>query len=426
MLKICSNEALPGKTKEFKNLKNKLNPMKKEVLANGMTVIYEKTNTRSVVVQVMVKTGSNQENAQERGISHFLEHLLFECTAHRQNNKAISQEIEQIGGDINAYTSNERTCFYVKVLGKHYHKAVEILADILQNPLFREEDIRGEKNVVLKEIDMVLDEPRFYQWILLQKNLFKKHPCRYPTYGNKEDIRQLTRQKIVDFFNKHYHPSNMIISVVGNIKQWKTELEKHFVARHAPQISFSYPHEPADHKTIMVKERRKISSTYFVLGFKTVPKNNKDAYALEIINTIMGRGQSCRMLTEIRTKLGLAYDVGSQHVAEVSYGYFAFYASVDKKNVQKAKGLILEELQDLRNISEQELKAAKTAIEGEFYLDLEDTQKRADQLLFWEQAKSAKELDSFVSRIKNVSIKDIQRAIDTYFHHYTFVVLEGK
>jgi predicted Zn-dependent peptidase len=400
--------------------------MKKEVLANGITVIYEKTNTRSVVVQVMVKTGSNQEDANERGLSHFLEHLLFEGTTNRPNNKEISEEIEKIGGDINAYTSNERTSFYVKVLAKHYCIAVEILADILQNPLFRNEDIKREKNVVLKEIDMVLDEPRFYQWVMLQKNLFKKHPCRFPTYGKKENIKKLTRENIVDFFYKYYIPNNMIISVVGNIKDWKKELNKHFIAKKSKLPIYKYPKEPKDKKVTVVKEKKNISSTYMVMGFKTVSKNNNDAYPLEIINTIMGRGQSSRMFTEIRTKLGLAYDVGSSHIAEVSYGYFAIYACVDKKKVNKTKEVILKEIEGLKNISDKELKEAKTAIEGEFYLDIEDPQKRADQLLFWEQAKDAHELDNFISNINKVKISDVKRVIEKYFHNYTFAVLEGK
>src|SRR3989338_9737733 len=133
--------------------------MEKRVLRNGLTVIYERRKGNSVVVQVMVKTGSNHEGKRERGISHFLEHILFEGTTKRPNNRIISNEIEKIGGDINAYTSNERTCFYVKVLKKHFPIAVEVLGDILQNPLFRTEAVEREKNIILKEIEMVNDEP---------------------------------------------------------------------------------------------------------------------------------------------------------------------------------------------------------------------------------------------------------------------------
>ena len=163
--------------------------MKKVILNNGLTIIHEKKKGNSVVIQIMVKVGSDFELENERGISHFLEHILFEGTAKRPTNQNISNEIEKIGGDFNAYTSNEKTCFYVKVLKKHFHTAVDVLADVLQNPLFKEEDIVKEKNVILKEIDMIHDEPKYYQWILLQKTLFDEHPCRFPTYGDKNVIK---------------------------------------------------------------------------------------------------------------------------------------------------------------------------------------------------------------------------------------------
>ncbi|MBI2112926.1 insulinase family protein [Candidatus Woesearchaeota archaeon] len=401
--------------------------MKKEVLANGLTVIYEKFSSRSVVIQVMIKAGSNHENSQERGISHFLEHILFEGTKKRLTNREISNEIEKIGGDINAYTSNERTCFYVRVLKKHFSVAIGVLADILQNPLLRPEDIEREKNIVLKEIEMVNDEPRFYQWILLQKTLFKKHPCRNPTYGEKENILSLNQEKIKAYFMKYYVPNNMVISIVGDVKNWKKEVEQNFAFTRKPVVHLDLTRlEPKEKRNIVTKEKKDITNTYFILGFKTVPKNNDDAYALELINTIMGRGQSSIMFTEIRTKLGLAYDVGSQHVAEVSYGYFALYACVDHSNVEKTKELILKELYGLKNIPSKMLKEAKTAIEGEFYLDIDDPQKRADQLLFWEQSSSAHDINSFVAKIKAVTQKDIKRVIEKYFKNYTFVVLEGR
>ncbi|MBI2151579.1 insulinase family protein [Candidatus Woesearchaeota archaeon] len=400
--------------------------MQKEVLDNGLTVIYEPKKGHSVVVQVLIKTGSDDEKPEERGLSHFLEHILFEGTINRPDNRSISLEIEKVGGDINAYTSNERTCFYAYVLKKHFQKAVEVLADVLQNPLLREEDIEREKKIVLKEIEMVTDEPRFYQWILLQKTLFNKHPCRYPTYGSKECIKNLTRQNTLQYFQKHYHPSNMIISVVGEVKGWKKVIKKQFSQPKQKSLSKNNPLEQAMKSNLAAREKKEVANTYLVLGFKTVKKNNRDAYALEVINTILGRGQSSRLFTEIRSKKGLAYDVGTQHVAEISYGYFAAYACIDKKNLIQTKELILKEIQRLKGLSPAELKEAQEAIEGEYYLDLEDSQKMADQLLFWEQAKDAHQLNQFIHLIKSVTVNDIRRVIDRYFKNYAFVVLEGK
>ncbi|MBU1974592.1 MAG: insulinase family protein, partial [Nanoarchaeota archaeon] len=358
--------------------------MQKATLSNGLKIIYEKKERQSVVVEVMIKVGSNDENVHERGLSHFLEHMLFEGTKSKPTNRAITNEIEKIGGDFNAYTTNERTCFYIKVLKKHYSKAVNILADILKNSLFKESDVAKEKNIVLREIDLVNDEPSYYQWILLQKNLFKNHPCRNPTYGDKKVIDNLTREKVVNYFNHYYIPNNMVISVVGNIPQWKKEIEKQFILEKKPNIKRQSVKEPTASKNVIKKEKKKISSTYTILGFKTVPRTSPDIYPLEVINSFLGRGQSGRIFTELRSKRGLAYDVGSQNISEATFGYFAVYATIKKKNIKLVKKLILNELEKLQQLTEKDLLEAKNYIEGNYLLELEDTQKLADQLLAWE------------------------------------------
>jgi len=400
--------------------------MQKVVLPNGLTLLHEPQKSKSVVVEVMVNIGSNQEKPNERGISHFIEHITFEGTKSRPSNQLISNEIEKVGGDFNAYTTNERTCFYVKVLKKHFALAVEILADILQNSLFDPEEIKKEKNVVLKEVDLVNDEPKFYQWILLQQILFQKHPVRYPTYGDKKVIRGLNREKLLHYFNKHYVPNNMIISVVGDVKGWKETVEKHFALKRGKKEHFSFPREPELKQNKEVRTKRDVTNTYIVLGFKTVPKSHPDSYALELIDGILGRGQSGKLFTEIRGKKGLAYDVGTQHIADASFGCFAAYATIDKKNIALVKKMILEELKKLQQVTPKELEEAKTFVEGDYYLELEDTQKVADQLLFWEQVSKAEEMYHFIPKIKKVTLEDIKRVAKKYFSKHAFAVIEGK
>ena len=401
--------------------------MEKITLPNGLTVVYYHKPGKAVVVEVMIKVGSNNESASERGITHFLEHVLFEGTTNRATNREISNEIEKIGGDFNAYTTNERTCFHVKVLQKHFPIAVEILADVLQNPLLRKEDIKKEKRVVLKEMDMVNDEPRFYQWILLQKHLFDRHPSKYPTYGDRKVIKGLTRDKILGYFKKYYYPQNMVISVVGDIINWKKEITQRFNVLSTSQKSKGViVAEPITTKNSEHKEKRKIANTYLIMGFKTVPILHADAPALEVLNGIVGRGQSGRMFAEIRGKRGLAYDVGTQNVSEIGFGYFAAYASVDRKNSGIVKQLMLQELEKLKSVSELDLKEAKEYIEGNYYLSLEDSQKTADQVVFWEQAKDANLINEFIPLIKKVTPADIKRVVERYFKRYVFVMLEGK
>ncbi len=400
--------------------------MQKFTLSNGMKVIYKHKPGNAVVVEAMINVGSNDENPQELGISHFLEHILFEGTTKRPTNRAISNEIEKIGGDFNAYTTNERTCFYVKVLKKHAKTAVDVLADIFQDSLFKKEHIDREINVVLKEIDMINDEPRFYQWLLLQKNLFKIHPCGRPTYGDKKIIKNLTREKIITYFEKYYVPNNMTLCIVGDVKNWKKLVQDAFNMKRKKVQKRSLPIEPVKTRVLTKKEKRKIANSYLVVGYQTVPRSHKDAYVFEVINGILGRGQSGQMFTEIRSKRGLAYDVGTQHIAEVTFGYFAVYASVDKKNISVATKVILEELQKLKHTTKQELIEAKDFVEGDYLLDLEDTQKIADQVLFWEQVKSAKLMDTYIKEIRKVTLADIKRVVNKYFKNQTIVVLEGK
>jgi len=400
--------------------------MKKVVLANGLTVLYYPKKGNSVVVEVMIKVGSCHERPDERGISHFLEHILFEGTSKRPSNKEISNEIERIGGDFNAYTSTGKTCFYAKVLKKHFSIAADVLADILQNPLLREEDIKKEKNVVLKEIAAIYDEPRYHQWILLQQNLFEKHPCKFPTYGNVKVIKYLNREKVERFFKKYYAPNNMVVSVVGDVPNWKKEVEKNFVFKRSKVTGMNFPEEPVLKKNKKVQLKKKIFNTHLVVGFKTVSRAHSDSYVLDVINGILGRGQSGKMFTEIRSKRGLAYDVGTQVLSDNNFGYFAAYAIIDKKNVELVKNLMLEEIQILRNVSEEEVQEAKDFIEGDYLLEIEDAQKVADQLLFWEQVKSAEEMDEYLHKVKKVMVNDVKRVVEKYFKHYVQVVLEGK
>ena len=175
-----------------------------------------------------------------------------------------------------------------------------------------------------------------------------------------------------------------------------------------------------------VREKKDVTNTYVVLGFKTVPKNHPDSYALEIIDGILGRGQSGKMFTEIRGKKGLAYDVGTQHVNDVSFGYFAIYATIDRKNITLIKKMMLQELDKLQQVTPKELEEAKTFTEGDFYLDVEDNQRLADQLLFWEQSGHAQELHRYIPKIKKVTIKDVKRVAKKYFQKHVFVVIEGR
>jgi len=400
--------------------------MQKVVLKNGLTILYYPKPGAAVILQAMVKVGSNNETAAERGLAHFLEHILFEGTVKRPTNRDITNEIERLGGDFNAYTTGDRTCFHIKVLKKHFPIAVDVLADMLQNSRLKPADITKEKNVVLKEIDMVYDDPRFYQWVLFQQHLFKKHPARYPTYGDKNVIKSLNHNKVIRYFQRHYLPNNLVLAVVGDVQKWKGVVQRHFRQKKGALPRYSLPLEPKALQSIEKKEKKDIVNTYVVLGYKTIPRGHQDSYVFDVINGILGRGQSGKLFTEIRAKKGLAYEVGSQHAAELTAGYFAAYASIDQKNKAVVKKLMRAELEKIKTVSQQDVQEAKEYVEGDYLLEVEDPQKLADQLLFWEQVKDSSLVQQYVSNIRKVTVKDVQRVAQKYFRHYTCAVLEGK
>ena len=401
--------------------------MKKTTLSNGLTIITEKKQTESITIQVNVQVGSNQEPEKIFGISHFIEHMLFEGTKNRENSTLIANEIERLGGELNAYTSNERTCFYIKVYKKHFLKALDVLADILQNPLFNPKQIEKERQIILKEINMVKDEPRFYQWVLFQKTLFKKHPSRNPTYGTVEAVKTITKKDLLNYYHRYYVPNNMVISVVGNLKNPESKVKKAFNLKNKKRRVSKEIKEPINKEITIKKEKRKILNSYVVLGYKTVKRSDKDSYVLDVIKALLARGQSGKIVEEVRNKRGLAYEINVHHESGIDYGFFAVYFNTPKGNISKVKDLILNQLNNLKDLSGEELKEALGYLEGQYILENEDTHDIADDFGFWEQIKDVKLAKEYIKNVKKTKKKDILKVSNKYFTgNYTMTVIEQK
>ena len=400
--------------------------MEKYRLKNGINILFEKNTSKSVAVEVVFKVGSNDENRKVSGVSHFLEHMLFEGTKNRKDSRAIANEIEKFGAEFNAYTSGDRTAFFIKIINKRFDIALDILSDMVANPLFSNKMIEKEKQVVLKEINIVTDDPRQHQWILFQKNLFEKHPAKNPTYGTKEAVKNFNRNIIKNYYSKHYLPNNMIISVVGNVDNVKGKIEKYFGDLKPRKISpRKEVNEPEQKRMKNVIEKRKMHNSYMVLGYKSVSRTNKDSYVLDVITSILGRGQTGWIFDEIRNKRGLAYQVGVQSEHENDYGIFAVYANMDKKNIGESKKIILEQFKKLENIDKQELEESKNYIEGSHTLNLEDNFHAADNQAFWETIKDASLANNYIKNIKKVKVNDVKRVAKKYLNkNYTLTVIE--
>ena len=402
--------------------------MKKYKLGNGATIVFERNSSKSVVVEVMFKVGSNNESKDIAGISHYLEHMLFEGTKKRRDSREIANEIEKYGGEFNAYTTGDRTAYYIKIINKKFEKALDILSDMVKNPVFDKKIMEKEKKVILKEINMVTDDPRQHQWVLFQKNVFDKHPARNPTYGTKEAVGAVSRNTLLDYYKKYYSSKNMVVSVVGNVDEIKEKVSEYFGdVNSGKTVLRKTIKEPKQLKSKKFVEKRSIQNSYMVLGYKTVSRLEKDSYVFDVIKGILGRGQSGWMFNEIRNKRGLAYQVGVMLEHEKDYGYFAVFCGLDKGKIEEAKKIILEQFRKLEKIDEKVLDEAKTYIEGHYALIMEDNHEMADNLAYYETIKDSKLANTYIKNIKKVSVKDVKRVAKDYLNNnYTLVVIRQK
>ncbi|HLC65969.1 MAG TPA: pitrilysin family protein [Candidatus Nanoarchaeia archaeon] len=385
--------------------------MERYKLRNGLRLVVDRRKSETVAVMACVLVGSVYEKGNE-GICHLLEHMLFEGTGKRKNAKEIAAEVEGAGGVINAFTNHERTCFFVKVPKQYFTLAVDILSDIIQNAKITENKLKKEKRVILKEINMALDEPRVRQFLEFYKTIFPGHPAGKPIFGTAESVNSLTHAQVMQFYKKHYVPNNMIISVVGDIPNPKRLIEKKFSFRPKSytQMSIMPPRsQPAER----VVKGNAINS-YFVLGHQTVSSLHPDSCALDVAKAILGRGQSGILFDEIRNKRGLVYEIGVNHDSGRAYGIFSVFLNTEKKNLGLCRSIIFKELSRLKNISSAELKEAIGFISGSTILEHEGTEKRAEDLCFWESLGNAGLIDSYIKRIKKVSKADIARVAKKY------------
>ena len=413
--------------------------MQKTKLKNGITLIIKKRPSKSVAINISIKTGSVNETTNILGISHVIEHMLFEGTKKRTQ-KEIVDEIEKVGGEINALTSTQHTSYYAIVLKKHFQKALDVLSDMIQNPLFEKKLIEKEKKVILEEIKIIEDQPRSYQWVLFQKTLFKEHPVKNPVYGTHKTVKNITKDQIEEYYNKHYTPKNIIITVVGNIpkniiitvvgnipKNIKSLIETAF--KDFKKESKIEPLKTKEPKNQLTKKiiKRNTQHSYIVLGYKTPNRLQKDSYALDLLKVILGYGQSSKLFAEIRSKLGLAYEISAEHETSKDYGFFAINLSTDKQNINKVITIILNEFKKIQKYTNKELNEAKTQIEGLFKLEQENNQKIAELLGFYEQINSAELAEKYIKNIKKVTLKQLKEVAKTYLNgNYALTIIKQK
>ncbi|MGE5676018.1 MAG: M16 family metallopeptidase [Mycobacterium leprae] len=358
----------------------------KTTLPSGLRVITESIPyVRSASVGVWVGAGSSWETPQNMGISHLIEHMLFKGTPSRTA-RQIAQEIDGRGGNLNAYTAKEQTCYYAKVLDEHLPVAIDVLADMVLHSMFDPNHLAKEKGVVVEEIKMYEDVPDDLVHDLFAAAMWEGHALGRPIVGTEETVQSFTREQILGYCASHYIPSNIVIAAAGNVEHQQVV---DLVARAFDELgqrSGSVPDWPAaptdpqgPRSILRVKEHEQV---HLVVGMKGLYQDHDDLYALHLLNTVLGGGASSRLFQEIREERALAYSVFSYQSSFQSTGNFAVYAGVSPKAVNEVLELILKEYRTMgeNGLTAEELKAAKDQLKGEIMLGLESTSGRMTRL----------------------------------------------
>ncbi|MHA6251248.1 M16 family metallopeptidase [Oceanobacillus sp. CAU 1775] len=384
---------------------------------NGLRIVMEEIPTvRSVTIGIWILTGSRNEKIENNGISHFLEHMFFKGTKTRSA-QDIAEAFDSIGGQINAFTSKEYTCFYAKVLDTHKDMALEILTDMFFNSVFDEAEMEREKKVVYEEIKMYEDTPDDLVHDLLAKASFSDHPLGYPIIGTEKQLETFTKEALDDYMKERYTPDNIVISVAGNIDEtFVKSIEANF-----SQLEGNKVDKVTDKPLFIAKtinHKKDTEQAHFCLGYQGLPINHSETYSLIVLNNVLGGSMSSRLFQEIREKQGLAYSVFSYHTSYLDNGLLTIYAGTGKDQLQQLSDTIYSTVDHLAKnaLTAKELHNSKEQLKGNLVLSLESTNSRMsrngrNELLL----KRHRSLDEMITEIDAVSPESIQKVIDYIF-----------
>jgi predicted Zn-dependent peptidase len=393
---------------------------KRKVLKNGMTILFEKRKVPVVSVAFAVRCGGINEAASEKGISHFIEHMLYKGTPTR-NAKKIAEEIEKRGGILNGFTDEMITAFWCKMPSKHLGVALDVLSDMIKNPLFDEKELEKERKVIFEEIKMRRDEPQTYVNDEILSFLYRD-PFGSTLIGNLKSMKSIDKKKILERFENVYKPNNMVLCVVGdaNFNEIVDFVKKNFGNQKGKVSQFKIVEKNGS----KIEKRRGIDQASLILGFHSPKSNQKGSSATKLLVTLMSKGLSSRLFREIREKRNLAYSIWGHSDLTTKYGFSKIYIGTSKENVLKVKKLILEEFKKVsENMTEFELEQVKEQMIGHWQISMEDSDRQLTSLLFSEiEDGNAKEFYDFEKKIRAVKLEDVKKL--ARIKKYSFFVLE--
>ncbi len=385
-------------------------------LPSGLTVVTERMDrVETVSLGAYVATGTRHETEAENGVSHFLEHMAFKGTE-RRSASAIAEEIEAVGGHINAYTAREQTAFYVKVLKEDTALGADIIGDILSHSTFDPDELERERGVILQEIGQARDTPDDIVFDHFQETAYPSQPMGRPVLGTEEGIRSMPRDMLMGYMKRHYTMGNTVIAAAGNLDH---DRFLDIVGVHFADLPTLLPSAAvsAEYRGGEFREARDLDQVHIVLGFPSVAYDDPDYNATMLLSTLLGGGMSSRLFQEVREKRGLVYSIYSFAAPAMDGGLFGIYAGTGESEAAELVPVTLDELQKVqRDVSEAELGRARAQVKASLLMSLESTGSRCEQL--------ARQMQVFgrviptaetVAKINAVTIADVQRAATRVF-----------
>ncbi|MFW6233073.1 MAG: M16 family metallopeptidase [Nanoarchaeota archaeon] len=395
----------------------------KKILNNGITVLFEKRDLPVVSVGFGFKYGSMYESLNEKGIAHFIEHMIFKGTSNLSSEQ-ISKLIEKNGGVFNAFTCENLTFYHFKIPSDQIKTGLNVFLDILKNPLFSQDEIEKERNIIFEEIKLHQDNPLNHVFHEIQKCLYNG-TLEIGTLGTKKSVGSLNKKELFKRFEEAYTPDNMILCVVGDadFNEIVEFAEKNF-SKKENNISKKEFSEINKEKT---EKRKGLEQTNIVFAYHVPKANEKNSYASKLLNTITAHGMSSRLFIEIREKRNLAYAIKGGNETNKDFAYNLIYIGTIKEKINEVKKIILNEFKDIsENLSQKELDEAKKQLIGNYKISLEDSDDQMVNLLLEEINGNAENFYDFEKNINNVKLEEIKNLAKKASEKYSFFVLEPE
>jgi predicted Zn-dependent peptidase len=393
--------------------------IQKHVLPNGLVVITETmSHVRSVSVGVWIRNGSRREVPEENGLAHFMEHMVFKGTE-RRSAEAIAREMDSVGGMLDAFTSKEQICFNAKVLDEHLPIAFDVIADLVLRPKFDSEDVKKERQVVLEEIKMDLDNPEYMLHEIFTRGFWPGHALGRPILGTPDTVKKFNRERLRTRFQHWFAPDHLVITAAGNVTHEKV---MELVQREFGQLPAAGTLEdhvaPDTRAPIHLETKKELEQVHLCIGVPSLPLGHERRFAAAVLNNLLGGGMSSRLFQNIREKQGLAYAVFSELTPYSDAGMLTVYAGTAKETVGQVIDLTVQEFRSMKEslVTEEELLRSKNHLKGSLMLSLESTSSRmsnlARQELYFGRFYS---LDEILAGIEAVTREDLQIIAQDFF-----------